>query len=370
MSAVLSPSAVDRRRSPKALVVVGLPTYFVIVGFSIRDLFDHQPRGHAVAAVMVIAVFSAIFVWLALIVEERPERRILGAILTMTALAIVISLLGSTSAAYLVTAGAMAGDALRPRLAIVIIAVASVALGIVAVANDFDVVSTLTTMFIPVMVGLFASGVRRLVEANRELDAAREEVARLAVVDERLRFARDLHDVLGHSLTVIRAKSELASRLAATDAAAAGREMAEVERIARESLAEVRETVTGYRRLALGQELRDARDVLHDAGVDVSVTEAPAALRPDVDDVLAWVLREGVTNVIRHSGASSCHIETTCDGGNVRLIVTDNGRGAADRRVGNGLLGARERLARVDGTLEAAATANGFRLVATVPAPP
>jgi two-component system sensor histidine kinase DesK len=265
----------------------------------------------------------------------------------------------------------MAGESLSPRYSMPIILAASAVVAASAITHDFNGPEIVSQAFIVFTVGLFTFGVRRLSEANDQLLEAREELARLAVLDERVRFARDLHDLLGHSLTVIRAKSELASRLAAVDAAHAAQEMNEVERVAREALAEVRETVTGYRRPSLATEIANARAALDTAGIHAQVHVDVIDIPPAIDETLAWVLREMVTNVVRHSGASSCQVDARTDNGAFVLAVRDDGRGARAGVVGNGLAGARERLALVDGTLDIESEpGSGFRASARVPRVP
>ena len=152
-------------------------------------------------------------------------------------------------------------------------------------------------------IGLLMVLMRDLRERNVELFAARAELARTAVAQERERFARDLHDLLGHSLSVIALKAELAGRLLPGCPEQAATEVAEVEQVARQALSEVRLAVSGYRQPTLDSELEGARIALSAAGVDTSVVRAPVALDPEVEGVLAWAVREGATNVIRHSRA-------------------------------------------------------------------
>ena len=154
----------------------------------------------------------------------------------------------------------------------------------------------------------------RLGRANQELQAARRELARLAVAEERARIARDLHDTLGHSLSVIALKSELARRVLPDDPERAAAEIGDVERVAREALASVRDTVSGYRQPTLAMELAGAREALTAAGIDGDVEPAPDGLPREVDAVLGWAVREGVTNVLRHSDAARAHIRVIVDG--------------------------------------------------------
>ncbi|KAB2973572.1 sensor histidine kinase [Streptomyces sp. SS1-1] len=208
-----------------------------------------------------------------------------------------------------------------------------------------------------------------LLRAVFELDEARETRARLAVAEERLRFGRDLHDVMGRNLAVIALKSELAVQLARRGRPEAVEQMIEVQRIAQESQREVRAVVRGYREADLEGELTGAQGVLTAAGITCEVTGQTAGLPVDVQSALAWVVREATTNVLRHGNAERCTVHVGVREGRVVLKVENDGAaGAADGGGGSGLAGLRERLAAVDGTLEAGQVGEGaFRLVAEVP---
>ncbi|MFF4754724.1 sensor histidine kinase [Streptomyces sp. NPDC002514] len=210
-----------------------------------------------------------------------------------------------------------------------------------------------------------------LLNAVYELDDARETRARLAVAEERLRFGRDLHDVLGRNLSVIALKGELAVQLARRERPEAVEQMIEVQRIAQESQREVREVVRGYREADLTVELTGAQGVLTAAGIDCEVTGGAAGLPAEVQSALGWVVREATTNVLRHGNAGRCRVELGLRAGRVVLTVENDGRsgtGSGSGSGGSGLAGLRERLAAVDGTLEAGAVGKDrFRLVAEVP---
>ncbi|MER6223730.1 histidine kinase [Streptomyces sp900105755] len=212
-----------------------------------------------------------------------------------------------------------------------------------------------------------------LLNAVYELDEARETRARLAVAEERLRFGRDLHDVLGRNLAVIALKSELAVQLARRERPEAVDQMIEVQRIAQESQREVRDVVRGYREADLGAELAGARGVLTAAGVACEVTGEAAGLPAEVQSALGWVVREATTNVLRHGDAGRCTVGLRVREGCVVLAVENDGvvvrrAGGSSGGGGSGLAGLRERLAVVDGTLEAGPVGtDGFRLVASVP---
>ncbi|MGP4048713.1 sensor histidine kinase [Streptomyces sp. 2A115] len=237
-----------------------------------------------------------------------------------------------------------------------------------------------------------------LLNAVYALDAARETRTRLAVAEERLRFGRDLHDVMGRNLAVIALKSELAVQLARRERPEAVEQMIEVQRIARESQNEVREVVRGYREADLGAELAGAQGVLTAAGVDCTVTGSAAGLPVAVQSALGWVVREATTNVLRHGNAERVSVSLGVAGARVVLTVENDGAekarvendgvendgvekagvaspggsgrlaGDSGGRGGSGLAGLRERLSAVDGTLETGPVGGGvFRVVAEVP---
>ncbi|CCG02518.1 sensor histidine kinase [Blastococcus saxobsidens] len=208
---------------------------------------------------------------------------------------------------------------------------------------------------------------RHLISVNAELVEARDELARNAVAEERLRFARDLHDLLGHSLSLIALKSELAGRLAERDPARARQEMADVESTARRALAEVRDAVSGYRQVSLAQALAEARSALSAAGISLKAPAPGRSLPGPVDAVLGWVVREATTNVLRHSDARTVAVTLRTGDDGVELSVVDDGRGG-DAPAGAGLCGLAERVATLGGRLvHGPADGRGFRLTAAIP---
>lgn len=210
-----------------------------------------------------------------------------------------------------------------------------------------------------------------LLDAVYRLDEARETRARLAVAEERLRFGRDLHDVMGRNLAVIALKAELAVQLARRERPEAVEQMIEVQRIAQDSQREVREVVRGYREADLSVELAGAQGVLTAAGIACEMSGEAEGLPDEVQSTLGWVVRETTTNVLRHGDAGRCTVGLLVAEGRVVLTVENDGAEAGrdgDRGGGSGLAGLRERLRRVDGTLEAGFTGPGvFRVVAEVP---
>lgn len=205
--------------------------------------------------------------------------------------------------------------------------------------------------------GLDMIGVSRMGSAIRELHTARQELARLKVEEERLRLSRDLHDLLGHTLSMITLKSELARHLVQEEPERCAQELSEIERVARQTLREVREAVAGYRQPRLEGELEGARQLLEAAGITYQIEPITQALPLALDAVLAWTVREGVTNVIRHSRARHCLIQLSLKNSKVGAeVLNDGGRREqveSTVRPGLGLAGLRERVSALGGHLEA-----------------
>jgi two-component system sensor histidine kinase DesK len=297
----------------------------------------------------------------------------------------LLALLGALSLALSIVGGAdwcgiwcFVGAALGLRMprqyAIPLLFVAAAGAAVTVSLNGVDDASAPVSLFIVTIgVGMLTGGFRRLRTVSVELNQARDEIGRLAVDDERLRFARDLHDLLGHSLSVIALKSELANRLIQDRPDQAAEHMRDIEAVTRRALSEVREAVAGYRRPALHAELAGARSTLVAAGIDVDAGPPPAVeLPPDAEAVLAWAIREGATNVLRHSEASRVRISFDVTRDDATLTLTDDGHACPDAQResdGTGLAGLAERVARVRGRLDAAPRddGDGFRLHVTVP---
>lgn len=212
---------------------------------------------------------------------------------------------------------------------------------------------------ISLMMGVFA----RQIAVNRQLRETQHELARLAVVDERGRVARDLHDILGHSLTIIAVKAELARRLIETDPAHALREVEDLENLARGALADVRSTAAGIRGVSIAGELANARSAFEVAGITATLPGATEEVPPELRELFAWTVREGVTNVVRHSSASSAEVRI---GSNFVEILDDGDGPGAAANAGNGLAGLRERATAGGATVTIGSTpSGGFRLRVT-----
>lgn len=232
----------------------------------------------------------------------------------------------------------------------------------VSLADSF---ADITPVAIP-LVAIVMVGFMQLVKSNQELAQTRAQLARLAAENERSRIARDLHDLLGHSLTTITVKAGLARSIGAADPDRALSEIAEVEALARRSLADVRAAVSGYRDVTLSGELAAGRELLRAAGVTADLPRATDAVDPAHHELFGWVVREGLTNVVRHAHATSCAVRLSTAG----IEITDDGAGLDGSGAGgNGLAGLRERVTAVGGVVEAGPVRpRGWRLAVRLPA--
>ncbi|WP_052852608.1 sensor histidine kinase [Streptomyces avicenniae] len=332
--------AVGRRARPTVLiaaaVLAGAAVLLLVLARQPSDPTRDEATGY------VFALGSAILPVAVLTVQALPARRIAALVTLVVAL---------------VTAGSLAA-------------------GLPAVAVFVNFWATLWFALASVF---FSRTSGWMMQIMWELLDARDTRAQLAVAEERLRFARDLHDVMGSNLSVLALQSELAAQLArrgATDAAVG--QMEEVQRIAREAQAEIRAVVRGYREADLATELSGARGVLESAGIDCAIdTPGPegavaATLAPSVQVALGWVVREAITNVLRHSDAASCEIRLRVEGERAVLTVANNGArtpapAPAPSSGGTGLAGLGERLAALGGTLTTHAQDGTFVLTASVP---
>jgi two-component system sensor histidine kinase DesK len=322
------------------------------------------------------ALFAGVFLWLIWMHEplwsasadpsEVRKRR--AAIAFLAVLAVALNLiLGSEWRVLFFHVNVAAGVMLLTREAYAAIA------GLAVLTLALGITSGMAWLVLPtVAIGLWATAFVRQVAAVAELRAAREEITRLAVSEERLRFARDLHDLLGHSLSLIALKSELAGRLLPAAPEKAATEVNDIEGVARQALREVREAVAGYRQPTLDEELRGAREMLEAAGIACRIENKVGMLPNAADAVLAWAVREGATNVIRHSRARNCEILLSRDEEGIHAEITDDGRGSRENEgeaTGSGLSGLAERVAAGGGDLEThSLPKGGFRLRISLPA--
>ncbi|MFF7792364.1 histidine kinase [Streptomyces sp. NPDC007991] len=365
---------VNRRQRVVKSLWTGI--WLVYLSAPVTDLLH---GGHSTGVRVLGWIGLAAFVaWYMVLVFRtgRGERNdlVLGSLGVLAAQSALLALtLGREWLVLFVYVSIASGAALPLRMARWTIPAACALLTAVALAVPGGR-SYLASLLIPALLGGFAmTGVRELVRTTIALREARATVAQLAANEERLRLARDLHDLLGHSLSLITLKSELAGRMLPDHPGKAAQQVADIEQVSRQALVDVREAVTGYRRPRLSAELAGARVALTAVGVTADLPDEPDlnGVPEDSESALAWALREAVTNVVRHSGARRCAVELlhrqTLDGPVLELAVEDDGSGGAGDGHGNGLTGLTERLAKAGGTLEAGPLKHGFRLVARVP---
>jgi len=353
----------------------------------VSDLFQHGGAVWIAGGIIITIAFCAIYLPTLFLCESRPRLALYG-LGTLAALAAVACLVyGQNWTPLWIYVSAAGGFVLTSafgsrRATFGVFAITGCYL-LFCWITHLDLGTTVAVLLPVLLIGLAMIGLMH------ELDQARGTVAKLAANEERLRLARDMHDLTGQSLSMITLKSELAAKHLGKLPSSAERdavltELGDIGRVSRQTLHDIREAVSGYRRPTLAIEVITARNALEAAGIalddDAELTLRSGTFDPDAEAVLAWCLREAVTNVIRHSGARHCRIRLTERTGELSLEVTDDGHGLAsqtpdipdnsDTPQGSGLHGVSERLSAVGGSLSLgpADAGRGFRLVATVPA--
>jgi two-component system, NarL family, sensor histidine kinase DesK len=352
----------------RLFMVAWLSFFIYPVAALVMANFNRDTRVIGLALLLALAL---IWAWFWLRIVGRPDQSFtVPALVAATLLLVVFTLRTPPQYGSLfLYAVLMAGAAFNWRIGLPAVLLLSVLAGAVEIARGESITNATGQFLNEVLVGSSAVAGRLLIQANQQLSLAREQIARLAVGEERLRFARDLHDLLGHSLSVIALKSELAGRLIKTTPGLAAHEVEDIEKVARDALKEVREVVAGYRQPTLAAELAGAHEALAAAGIEFSVDQDRVALPPAVEAVLAWTVREGVTNVMRHSQAKRCAIRIDNKDGRATVDVVDDGRGGLPE-AGSGLSGLQERVLERGGTLIAEPLPHeGFRLKVTLPLP-
>jgi two-component system, NarL family, sensor histidine kinase DesK len=372
-------SSLFYRRSPGGVRLFAALIWLAFIVFPLIDAIGK--RGPVVrhgliiggAALFVVAYVSVVMTWR----RERSGRLPETLFFVLLGVAAALTLLNGSSWGFLFTYCAACAAVVAPEgRGFYGVALCSALAGVtssIGGANGGTVISYVASSAGIGMLMLVMSDLRL---RNQQLSQARAELADMAVAQERERFARDLHDLLGHSLSVIALKAELAGRLlagrpddAGAGASAAAREIADLEQVARTALGEVREAVSGYRRPTLEGELAGARMALSAAGIEAEVVQTRVPLDPPVEAVLAWAVREGATNVIRHSGARHCTLRITASLTDAGVEVIDDGVGAnGNGSAGHGIAGLADRASVLHGTIEAGGLADGgYRLAVTVP---
>ena len=350
------------------------------------DLFHHGGALWIAGGLVIVVAFCVIYMPTLMYHDDRPRLALAGlvAIALLAVLACVVYGKDWTPLWIYVSAATgmvLASVASRQRAFLAVLGVSAAYL-VCCWISHLDIGTTLAVLLPVVLIGLAMIGFRMQITLMRELAQARGTVAKLAANEERLRLARDMHDLTGQSLSMITLKSELAAKRLAKLPSSPERDavftdVGDIGRVSRQTLHDIREAVSGYRRPTLAIEVITARNALEAAGIelddDAGLTLRSGTFDPDAEAVLAWCLREAVTNVIRHSRARHCRIRLTERAGELSLEVTDDGHGLTsqdpDSPKGSGLRGVSERLSAVGGSLVlgAAAPGHGFRLIATVP---
>lgn len=321
-------------------------------------------------ATLVTLATIPVFLWLYFRAYRSVGLAMLGPIAGMAMLAFVLQPFNSFANTYMVYVAASAAFLGSLSLALIVF-------GALLIVYTWQVLWLGQPAFIPALtfivgVPLCIANWQWLLQHRKDaqLRLSHDEVRRLAQLAERERIGRDLHDLLGHTLSLIALKAELARKLFDRDAGAARTEIADVERVARQALAQVRRAVTGIRAAAMAPELASARLLLDGAGIEFSYQVTGVELPPAQETCMALVLREAVTNVQRHARAARVEASLRVDAGQVILTVVDDGRGGAEE-LGNGLRGMAERVSALGGELRVVSPpGHGTRLVARLPLPP
>lgn len=339
-------------------------TFFLVEPAS-RARAGALTAGHALATAAALLVFLASY-FRAYWVRGRDLLAVIG---VQCLLAAVLAPINAGSSVFFIYAASFAGKLEPPRTAVRAILAVTMLGGATTWAVHAPPWYWVPAVGMSLMVGYVNLHEAQLKRTNTKLRLAHEQIEHLAAVAERERIARDLHDLLGHTLSLIVLKSELAAKLATRDAERASGEMRDVEQVARRALREVRETIRGYR-TSLADEIGLSRSILGAAGIRAHFGVEPVELARAAEEALALALREAVTNVVRHSGAEACRVELRAENGGCTLVVEDDGRGS-DAPDGSGLRGMRERVAAVGGSVHRAAGAGdrGLRLEVRVEEP-
>jgi two-component system, NarL family, sensor histidine kinase DesK len=370
--------------------IVYVHVWLISLAFPIITLVQLRPdAAHLVLAVAGLASFVAFYTWF---MRHHPlespaeasthQSFTRAAILLVTLLSLSLSFMFGPAFLWLFVGASMVAGRTLPLHSAHLVATAlpllTVAMGPV-LSGSVDQTDWLHIVPLALLIramGLNMLGLSLQFKVISDLRTAQEELARRAAIEERLRLARDLHDLLGHTLSLIVLKSELVRRLIEKEPTSAAKEIYELEAVARQALREVRQAVAEYRQLTLSGELDGARQMLDAAGITFSVQNTLQSVPPAIESVLAWVVREGITNVIRHSRAHQCTLQLACNERLTWAEVNNDGYvqlANGSLKSGTGLSGLTERVTAQDGTLQAGPiTVDGtstFRLRVEIPTP-
>jgi two-component system sensor histidine kinase DesK len=322
--------------------------WLVFLGFwGLTPYLDHQPLRYWLLLFLAVALFLPFY----LLAHFGPPRARRFWVIAMFILAMVYVPINQSSwGIYIFIAASLAEISESTNT---VIGLLLLQCGAIVAQSWFFRLSAWTWSMglgMSLLIGMNRLRMEQKHRADAKLRMAHEEIEQLAKTAERERIARDMHDVLGHSLSLIVLKSELAGRLLDSQPSRAALEIAEIETAARQALSEVRKTITGYRSEGFASELTRAAQVLKTAGVRLNKPAKAPYLTPRHEATLSLVLREAVTNIVRHADASECSIEVSTGLDSTQLVIADDGRGDI-RQEGNGLRGMRERVQELGGSL-------------------
>jgi two-component system, NarL family, sensor histidine kinase DesK len=317
---------------------------------------------------LIVLVFVGVFFWVYFIEPWATDGRqlrlssMVGMVWSYITLLLLFPLIGWTGLGLVIYAASFAGAQRSFVPSIVAMSLSVVLAVLLLVFGQVEIIFALTMVVFTAVAAISNHTNFREYQTQRQLKRSQEEVARVAKIAERERIARDLHDLLGHTLSVIVLKSELASRLADKNPQKAALEIREVERIARDALQEVRSAVRGYRNSGLEEELQNVRLACKAADMKLELYTVPLELSWQKEQALALALREATTNAIRHASATTLWVSLEPQGNEVHLSVWDDGAGQILE--GNGIRGIRERLEAIGGKLELNRQHKGFTVSA------
>ncbi len=287
--------------------------------------------------------------------------------LAITALGVIMAPSNDGASVFFIYSACAAAGFARERDGLLLIAGNALVGSILALLGHTGWNFWLLAVVFPVVIGGSALYGGQISRVRSKLLRKQDEITHLTKIAERERIARDMHDVLGHSLSVVVLKSELARRLIPTDPERAMREIEDVETAARQALTQVREVISGYRSAGWAAEIAQAQRVLEAAGIALDLDESPVNLPPAVENVLSLALREAVTNIVRHAAATCCAVRLGHDGNDLLCEISDNGVGTESLQRGHGLRGMRERIEALGGAIHLASNQSGLQLRITLP---
>ena len=329
--------------------------YVYLVYLAFLAIEPLSTDGRWMPTLLLVGVFLPLYVLSVRLTgaKDRPKALALAAAIAALGAVGIVFHLNANATIFFIYASAMATQNTTGKTTVLIVAMILAALAVLFFFSHVPLAFR-WMLFLPAWLlvpGIAASQAfyNERMRHNTRLRLSQAEVERLAAIAERERISRDLHDLLGHTLSTITLKSALAARLATSDPERAGKEMHDVETISRDGLDQVREAVRGYRATGLAEEIVGVRQALASADIAFEMALEPIDLTPIQESALALALREGATNVLRHSGATRAQATVTADGDEVVLTLADNGRGGG--RDGFGLSGIRERVQALGGSV-------------------